>query len=117
MTSADRSAPAPDHPTPGSTIDLATDRDPSPAGSVTATDAAGGLGLSPARVRQLARDGRLELVHARPLRLSTSSVRRHRDEREGTTPPRSAVPAPPESPAPPRRVRWDGRAREWVPVR
>ncbi|WP_345713025.1 helix-turn-helix domain-containing protein [Kineococcus glutinatus] len=88
-----------------------------PDGAVTVAEAAGFLGLSPSRVRQLARDGRLEVVGTAPLRLSGRSLARHRDERggpahadDGPAPPVPAQGAPP-------LMHWDGRARRWVPPR
>ena len=47
----------------------------------TAAEAARVLGLSPKRVRQLAGEGRLDVVEAGPLRVSAVSVLRVRDER------------------------------------
>ncbi|PPK94610.1 hypothetical protein CLV92_107113 [Kineococcus xinjiangensis] len=106
--------------------------------AVTAAEAAGALGLSPARVRQLARDGRLEVVDTSPLRVSWTSVARHQEERAGSGPTGRAPGSPrdrrgaahdaaatrhaddgsaaqEEHHAP--RLRWDGRARRWVAAR
>ena len=111
---------APSDPT---TSDTTTSDTPAAAtaadGSATAAEAADALGLSAARVRQLARDGRLDVVATGPVRVSWASVTRHREERTGSVPAaRSAGtaegPAAQEAPA---RTRWDGRARRWVPAR
>lgn len=52
-----------------------------PGEAYTAAEAARVLGLSPKRVRQLAEEGRLDVVEAGPLRVSAVSVLRVRDER------------------------------------
>ena len=120
---------APSDPTTSdpTTSDTTTSDTPAAAtaadGSATAAEAADALGLSAARVRQLARDGRLDVVATGPVRVSWASVTRHREERTGSVPAaRSAGtaegsaegPAAQEAPA---RTRWDGRARRWVPAR
>ncbi|GAB7189483.1 hypothetical protein NUM3379_01890 [Kineococcus sp. NUM-3379] len=101
-----------------------TTTDPSPTGAdtavatVTATEAADVLGVSAATVRRLARDGRLEVALERPLRLTRTSVTRHRDERGGKVPVArqgAGDPTAKEQSHPP--MRWDGRARRWVPAR
>ena len=106
------------------TTSAPTTTDPSTTGAdtavatVTATEAADVLGVSAATVRRLARDGRLEVAADRPLRLTQTSVTRHRDERGGKVPAArqgAGEPTGREQPGAP--MRWDGRARRWVPAR
>jgi len=52
------------------------------------------LGVSGRRVRQLAQEGRLEVVQDRPLRVTAQSVHEMRALRRGTSRPTQATPAP-----------------------
>lgn len=72
-----------------------------PGEAYTAAEAARVLELSPKRVRQLAEEGRLDVVQSGPLRVSAVSVLRTRDARRAASTEGRAGGAAPGSPPPP----------------